>query len=57
MEYISYTLTGNYGEGKPVLLKTDDAKIQMVKVFVVSLLVMLFIWDKKAKYLHRWLFN
>ena len=57
MEYISVNLNGQYGIGKQVKLdKEDYEKIKHKKLCCISSGYVM-IWDKKAQYLHRWLFN
>jgi len=57
MEYISYNLNGKYGEGKTVLLsKADTEKLNGKSLCCLSSGYVM-IWDKKSKYLHRWLFG
>ena len=57
MENISYNLTGKYGEGKTVLLSKADADKINGKSLCCLAAGYVIIWDKKAQYLHRWLFN
>ena len=57
MDYISYDLSGKYGEGKKVLLSKEDYdKINGKSLCCLSSGYVM-IWDKKVKYLHRWLFD
>ena len=57
MEYISYNLNGKYGEGKTVLLSKADAEKLNGKNLCCLSSGYVMIWDKKSKYLHRWLFG
>ena len=57
MDYISYKLSGKYGEGKSVLLSKEDAEKLNGKSLCCLSAGYVIIWDKKAKYLHRWLFG
>lgn len=57
MDYISYDLTGKYGEGKKVLLNKEDYEKIKGKNLCCLAAGYVMIWDKKCQYLHRWLFN
>ena len=57
MNNISYKLSGKYGEGKTVLLSKEDADRLNNKSLCCHAAGYVIIWDKKAQYLHRWLFN
>ena len=57
MDYISYDLSGKYGEGKKVLLSKEDFEKVNGKSLCCLSAGYVIIWDKKAKYLHRWLFG
>ena len=57
MENISINLSGKYGEGKQVILSKEDADRVKNKSLCCLAAGYVMIWDKKAQYLHRWLFN
>jgi hypothetical protein len=54
---ISYSLSGKYGIGKEVLLSNDDYLKLNGKSLCCLKTGYIMIWDKKAKYFHRWLFD
>ena len=54
---ISYNLSGKYGIGKTVSLSKEDFDRLNGKSLCCLSSGYIMIWDKKAKYFHRWLLN
>ena len=54
---VRYNLNGKYGIGKTVLLSNEDYEKINGKSLCCNSAGYVMIWDKKAQYLHRWLFN
>ena len=54
---ISYNLSGKYGIGKTVSLSKEDFDRLNGKSLCCLSSGYIMIWDKKAKYFHRWLMN
>ena len=54
---INYNLSGKYGIGKEVILSKEDFDRLNGKSLCCLASGYIMIWDKKAKYFHRWLLN